>query len=48
LINPVDFELPVTQSHYLLRKEDHRRTKPEITILQQWLINDYQQENVVE
>jgi hypothetical protein len=26
-----------------LRKEDHRRTKPEITILQQWLVNDYQQ-----
>lgn len=44
LINPVDFELPVTQSHYLLRKEDHRRTKPEITILQQWLINDYLRE----
>ena len=43
LINPVDFELPVAQSHYLLRKEDHRRTKPEITILQQWLVNDYQQ-----
>lgn len=48
LISPVDFELPVTQSHYLLRKEDHRRTKPEITILQQWLINDYQQEFVAE
>lgn len=42
LISPVDFELPVTHSHYLLRKEDHRRTKPEITILQHWLINDYQ------
>jgi len=42
LITPVDFELPVANSHYLLRKEDHRRTKPEITILQQWLINDYQ------
>ena len=42
LITPVDFELPLNDSHYLLRKEDHRRTKPEITILQQWLINDYQ------
>ena len=48
LISPVDFELPVTQSHYLLRKEDHRRTKPEITILQQWLINDYQQDAIAE
>jgi len=48
LINPVDFELPVSQSHYLLRKEDHRRTKPEITILQQWLINDYEQNESIE
>ena len=48
LVSPVDFELPVVQSHYLLRKEDHRRTKPEITILQQWLINDYQENEVIE
>lgn len=44
LVTPIDFELPIKESHYLLRKEDHRRTKPEITILQQWLVNDYQTE----
>lgn len=44
LISPSDIELPMKGSHFLLRKEDHRRTKPEITILQQWLISDYQKE----
>ena len=42
LISLIDFDLPMSGSHYLLRKNDHRRTKPEITILQQWLVNDYQ------
>jgi len=45
LVSPTDYEVPVSESHYLLRKEDHRRTRPEITILQQWLINDYQETN---
>ena len=48
LMTPVDVELPMKGSHYLIRKEDHRRTKPEITILQQWLINDYQKEHPVD
>ena len=42
LVSLVDFDLPMNGSHYLLRKEDHRRTRPEISTLQQWLINDYQ------
>lgn len=42
LISLADFDLPMTGSHYLLRKEDHRRTRPEISTLQQWLISDYQ------
>ncbi|PWQ92063.1 LysR substrate-binding domain-containing protein [Leucothrix pacifica] len=44
LVMPLDIKLPMKGSHYLLRKEDHRRTKPEVTILQQWLLNDYQQD----
>ena len=43
LLSPTDYEVPISESHYLLRKEDHLRTRPEITILQQWLINDYQE-----
>lgn len=35
-------DLPMEGAHYLLRKEDQSRSKPEITIFQQWLIDDYQ------
>ncbi|PID44534.1 MAG: LysR family transcriptional regulator [Proteobacteria bacterium] len=45
LIGLAGFDFPMKGAHYLLRKEDHRRTKPEITILQRWLIDDYQSQS---
>ena len=47
LISLTNFDFPMSGSHYLLRNEDFRRTKPEIAILQQWLVEDYQKESLV-
>lgn len=44
LINITDFDLPMNGAHYLLRKNDHGRAKPEVAILQQWLVDDYQKD----
>lgn len=42
LVSLSSTDLPMVGAHYLLRKEEQSRSKPEITILQQWLIDDYQ------
>ena len=41
LMNVVDFDLPMNGAHYLLRRDDDGRAKPEVAILQQWLVDDY-------
>jgi len=46
LMNVVDLDLPMNGAHYLLRRSDDGRTKPEVAILQQWLVDDYQKEHV--
>ena len=47
LISLIDFDLPMSGAHYLLRKDDHGRAKPEVAILQQWLLDDYQKDRPV-
>ena len=47
LISLIDFDLPMNGAHYLLRKSDHGRAKPEVAVLQQWLIDDYQKDRPV-
>ena len=44
----VDTDFPMNGAHYLLRKGNHGRSKPEIAILQQWLVNDYQKDGAAD
>lgn len=42
LMSLVDFDLPMNGAHYLLRRNDDGRAKPEVAVLQKWLVDDYQ------
>jgi len=38
-VTPVEFELPMGQSHHLLLREDHRQTRPEALLFRDWLLD---------
>ncbi|MDH5556748.1 MAG: LysR substrate-binding domain-containing protein [Alphaproteobacteria bacterium] len=41
LIVPVDIELPLEQSHYLLLPHGQERARPEVLLFQEWLLDEF-------